>query len=103
MSSFTDKQLDVTFENSFNLATYGNGSLALGQGWPTCLACAAIKKSVERVGMELPTTCSICWARFCWDGTEESGSVNITTAYDLSPVLNSTLSYEDWYNNTWTV
>lgn len=102
MSSFTNKQLDVTFKNSFNLATYGNGSLDKGKGRPICLACAAIKKSVERVGMNLPKVCSRCWSRFCWNRKEATGKLNIKWAFDLAPILVPTLSYENWYNNTWT-
>lgn len=98
----TDNQMNVTLENSFNLATYGNGQVPAGEGWSTCLACAAIKKSVERVGMELPDACTQCWSRFCWDGTEEEGDVETEKVFDLSPVLNSGLTYGEWYNSTWT-
>lgn len=102
MTSFTDNQMDLTLENAFNIATYGNGKLSDGQGWAACVACAAIKKSVERVGMQLPTSCGGCWSRFCWDGVEETGSVgDVDAAFDLVPALNQSLTWEEWNATLW--
>lgn len=103
MTAFSDHQLNLTLDNAFNLATYGNGKLPGGEGagWSTCLACAAIKKSVARVGMQLPEVCSRCWSRFCWDGTEEKGTVNVTKAFNLSPVLTKNLTYAQWNSTIW--
>ncbi|KAF3763282.1 FabD/lysophospholipase-like protein [Cryphonectria parasitica EP155] len=103
MAAFTDTQLNVTLENAFNLATYGNGNIPAGEGWSTCLACAAVKKSVARVGLELPEVCSQCWTRFCWDGTEEDGKTDTETAFDLPLRLNPNLTYSEWYNTTWSM
>jgi lysophospholipase len=44
--SFTDKQFDMVMDNSFNVATFGNGTV--DDKWPACLACAVIKKSLIR-------------------------------------------------------
>lgn len=101
MTAFTDNQMDVTLENSFNLATYGNGKVPEGEGWPTCLACASIKKSVARMGMELPEACQKCWSRFCWDGKEADGTVDVNKAFNLSPVLNQSLTWAEWNSTIW--
>jgi hypothetical protein len=42
--------MDDIFLNGFNQLTQGNGTL--DHEWPICLGCAAIERSLEKVGME---------------------------------------------------
>lgn len=97
-SSFTDKQLNATVENAFQLATYGNGQY--DEECPACLACATIKGSLERTGVDLPNQCTQCFARHCWNGTESNEDVT-DADLDLRPRLDPTLTYKDWYDNVW--
>lgn len=97
-SSFTDNQFDMVMNNSFNAATYGNGTI--DETWPACLACAVIKKSVIRAGLELPEVCETCFERHCWNGDEDDSVVEEATK-DQTPILDPGLSYADW-NKTWT-
>jgi len=66
--------------NSFNLVTQGNGTL--GKDWATCLGCAAIERSRERVGIEMSSECASCFKEYCWDGTEDN-----VPAADTDPAL----------------
>ena len=81
--SFTDNQLDRTFQNWFDIATYGNGTL--DSDWPACVGCAFIHKSLQRVNMALPDICSRCFERFCYSGAIAATPANPT--YDPSLLL----------------
>ncbi|GKT47313.1 lysophospholipase 1 [Colletotrichum spaethianum] len=98
-SSFTDNEFDLTADNAFNLATYGNGTV--DSSWPACLACATIRGSLTRLGIELPEKCQECFRRHCWDGTVATRTI---TPDDLNPRLrlNSSLSYAEWNQTYWS-
>lgn len=84
--------------NSFNMITFGNGTI--DEDWPACLACAVVKKSLIREGVDLPEVCSQCFERYCWDGSEDDAEVS-ADAFDLVPLLEPSLTYSEW-NKTWT-
>jgi len=96
-SAFTDHQFDLVMDNSFNAATYGNGTL--DETWPACLACAAIKKSVLRVGLELPDVCNTCFRRHCWDGAVDDAPLTDAVENQF-PILDPRLTFAEW-NKTW--
>ena len=98
VSAFTDNQFDLVMDNSFNMATYGNGTI--DKTWPACLACAVIKKSVIREGMKLPDVCQTCFKRHCWDGSDDDAVVQ-ELMKDQKPILDPGLSFADW-NKTWS-
>lgn len=97
-ASFTDNQLDLTLENSFQLATYGNGTI--DDKWPACLACAAIRGSMRRIGMNMPEQCDQCFKQHCWDGKESDQKVT-EAEQDPRPRLDEELGYEEWYTGSW--
>ncbi|RGP76935.1 hypothetical protein FLONG3_5019 [Fusarium longipes] len=97
-SEFTSGQLDVVFENAFQLATYGNGSV--DENWPACLACAAIKGSLRRVNIDLPEQCTECFKKHCWNGTTSSQKATAAD-FDLKPRLDSGLTFEKWNKTDW--
>ncbi|KAI8179597.1 Lysophospholipase 3 [Colletotrichum sp. SAR 10_75] len=98
-SSFTDNEFDLTVDNAFQLATYGNGTI--DAAWPACLACATIRGSLARLGLALPQQCQDCFAKHCWNGMMSTAQV---TADDTDPVLrlNSSLSYQEWNQTYWS-
>ena len=96
-SSFSDNQFDLVMDNAFNIATYGNGTI--DRDWPACLACAVIKKSVIREGLELPQICDRCFERHCWDGTVDD-RVIAQSVRDQTPILDPSLTFAEW-NQTW--
>lgn len=53
--------------NSFDIVTQANGSWD-GE-WAECMGCAAVERSLARVGMERTRQCQRCFERYCWDGT----------------------------------
>ena len=97
-SSFTDNQLNLTFENAFQLATYGNGTV--DGHWPACLACATIKGSMARLKMDMPKQCEKCFHKHCWNGKNSTRKPH-ETDFNFKPRLNSSLTYEEWRKTQW--
>jgi lysophospholipase len=98
-TEFTSDQLDIAFENAFQIATYGNRSV--DENWPACLACAAIKGSLRRVDIDLPEQCDECFKRHCWNGTTNSRKATAAD-FDLKPRLEPGLTFEKWNNTDWS-
>ncbi|KAH6887029.1 acyl transferase/acyl hydrolase/lysophospholipase [Thelonectria olida] len=92
-TSFTNNELDLTLENAFQLATYGNGTV--DENWPACLACAAIKGSLKRVEIDMPRQCKECFEKHCWGGKESTEKATAAD-FDLSLRLNPSLTYQEW-------
>lgn len=99
-ASFTENQVDLTLENAFQLATYGNGTI--DPEWPACLACATIRGSMMRLGLDMPAQCRGCYDRHCWSGA--NSAIN-ATAMDMDPTprLNSSLTFMEWNDTIWNV
>lgn len=98
MSSFTNQQLNATLDNAFQLATYGNGTI--DTDWPACLACAVIKGSMKRAGIETPDQCTRCFSKHCWNG-EETKTKPTEEELNLRPRLNSSLTFQEWNTTVW--
>lgn len=99
LDQFTDEQLDIAFDNAFQVATYGNGTV--DPDWPACLACAAIKGALQRTNTKLPSQCQECFDRHCWNGMTSSREVT-DADFDLRPRLNTSLTYEEWNETDWS-
>ena len=102
-SEFTNAQLDKVFENSFNIVNYGNGKLASQKGQPpfsTCIACGLIARSLDRLGMDLPSTCQSCFATHCWNGTVQNTPEY--PYYNRDLFLDPSLSFEVWNKTVWS-
>lgn len=100
-ASFTDIQLNVTLENAFNVATYGNNKLpnGEGEGWAACLACAVIKKSLKRADVQTPEACTKCFDKYCWNGKTNDTATSVGQGPRL--VFNSTLDFAEWNKTVW--
>lgn len=85
-------QLDEIWANSFNEITQGNSTL--DAEWPVCLGCAAIERSLARVGMERTKQCQQCFNKYCWDGVSEPDQS--TEVVDPSLVLDPSLGFLEW-------
>lgn len=86
------EEFDGVLTNSFDFVTQANGTL--DSDWPTCIACAAIERSLERVGMERAEVCERCFERYCWDGTEDELPEGFV--FDPSLVLDPGYGFLDW-------
>ena len=98
-------RMDDIFENSFDQLTQGNGTL--DAEWAQCLGCAAVDRSLTRVGMKRTKQCQGCTERYCWDGTSVpdkivgpvGGTYEATEhawANDLEMVLKPGITYAQW-------
>ncbi|KAE8446162.1 hypothetical protein EG329_012535 [Mollisiaceae sp. DMI_Dod_QoI] len=90
-SKTSASQMYDIYLNGFNLVTQGNGTLA--PDWPACIGCAAIDRSVARVGMQRTTQCDSCFQKYCWNGTYDNTDPGIV---DLSLYLDPSLGFLEW-------
>jgi lysophospholipase len=65
--SYTNDQRNDVIQNGYNVATMGNGTL--DSEWPACVACAVLSRSFTRTGTTVPSACTNCFNRYCWNGT----------------------------------
>lgn len=88
------EQMSEIFTNSFNILTQGNSTL--DAEWPAFLACAAIDRSVTRLGMKRTLQCERALQRYCWDGhvVPENG-VGPTEMVDL-PLKLTGQGFGEW-------
>lgn len=68
--SYNDTERNAIINNGYNVATMGNGTAY--QGWPTCVGCAILSRSLNRTNTPVPEVCTRCFDRFCWDGSRNS-------------------------------
>ena len=95
-SNTTIPRVRDIWENSFNTMTQGNNTV--DKEWTSCLACAAIDRSLDAVGMSRTKQCKGCFEKWCWDGSEvEAGGHEVV---DLALVLKPDVSYAKWWNET---
>lgn len=102
MSSFTNSQLDLVFENSLNIASYGQGKVDTGDGvppFPACIACGLIWRSLGRTGVDIPDACQACMQKHCWNGTVADSPADPT--YNPELLLNPGISYKKWNATVW--
>lgn len=91
-STMSYEEFDGILTNVFDFVTQANGTL--DAEWPTCIACAAIERSLERVGMERADICERCFERYCWDGTEHQLPQDFV--FDPGLVLDPGYGFVEW-------
>lgn len=100
VTTFTDsyslEQRNQIITNGLNSATRANATI--DSTWPACVACAALSRSFVRTNTEVPSTCTTCFAQYCWNGTINStdygayepevqiGNVSATSGSSLSRI-----------------
>lgn len=60
-------QRNAIIQNGYDVATLGNGTL--DSQWGTCVGCAILSRSWTRTNTQVPSACTDCFNRYCWDGT----------------------------------
>lgn len=92
--SYTDSQRNLIIQNGYEVATLGNGTL--DSEWPTCIACAVLSRSFTKTGTAVPSACSQCFDRYCWNGTLDSTpiSANYTPAYKIGEIRSAASSVQ---------
>ncbi|KAL9614306.1 MAG: hypothetical protein Q9167_001189 [Letrouitia subvulpina] len=90
-SAVSREQMNEIFVNSFDLVTQGNSTI--NKDWPTCLGCATIDRSLEKVGMKRAEQCEECFEKYCWDGKEDNANPLVV---DLALKLDPSLGFAEW-------
>lgn len=62
-------------KNGFEVASILN--LTLDKEWKACVSCAIIRREQERQGIEQSEQCKKCFQQYCWDGSLDTGPVNV--------------------------
>ncbi|KAH8817220.1 lysophospholipase catalytic domain-containing protein [Xylogone sp. PMI_703] len=78
--SYNNTERNSIIQNGYNVATVGNGTG--DPQWLTCVGCAIISRSLNRTETNVPSVCSQCFERYCWNGT-----VNSTTPTPYAPTM----------------
>lgn len=73
--SYNLTQRNAIIANGQNAGTQANGTL--DSEWPACVACAALSRSFSRTGTAVPSGCSACFERYCWNGTLNTAEVGV--------------------------
>lgn len=94
-TNFTKEQMGAILTNGFNYITQGNGTL--DAEWPECLGCAAIDRSLAKLGMARTEQCQRCMEKHCWDGVENNTTPAVV---DLSLRLDPSYSFEKWNSSS---
>jgi len=97
--TFYPNQISEIMENSFNLITIANG--ASDPQWPACLACALIRGSLQKIGVNETEQCQACWARHCWNGVESNKTLAEVSNFDPHLQMIPGLSYDYWNQTFW--
>lgn len=102
---FTDNQIDVILQNALDMVTFGanngrNSSASTDPPFATCIACAAIDRSLRHLNMTIPDVCNKCYTQHCWNGTIAQTPANPT--YNPRLILNSTgPTFDEWNKTVW--
>ncbi|KAI2626039.1 lysophospholipase catalytic domain-containing protein [Hypomontagnella submonticulosa] len=80
--AYPDEQRNSIIKNGYNVATMGNGTV--DSGWTACVACAVLRRSLDRTRTAISPTCQSCFSRYCWNGTTDSTPVG---SYEPTPIL----------------
>ncbi|OCK82443.1 hypothetical protein K432DRAFT_402926 [Lepidopterella palustris CBS 459.81] len=67
---YSNTERNEIVQNGYDVATMGNGTK--DSQWPTCVGCAILSRSLNRTGTDVPTVCTECFDRYCWNGTINS-------------------------------
>lgn len=65
----------------------------LSADWVACIGCAAIERSLSKVGMQRTEQCNACFKTHCWDGIEDNSATGVV---DLPLALDPELSFAVW-------
>ena len=84
--AYNNTQRNLIIENGYDAATLGNGTL--DSQWSICVACAVLSRSFYKTGTSVPSSCTTCFSRYCWNGTTNSTmpSGNYTPEYIIGEV-----------------
>lgn len=71
--SYENSQRDAIITNAFESATRLNGTL--DEDFRSCVSCAIIRRTQERLNIEQSQQCKDCFDKYCWNGDIDNVSV----------------------------
>lgn len=94
-SSFSPSDAQAILDESFVIATQGfpNGSQKTDAEWPACLACAVVDRVRAKQNIERSGICSDCFARYCWNATQNTLSNGSSTNFAVESYGNLGRTY----------
>ncbi|KAG7666329.1 PLB2 [[Candida] subhashii] len=69
--AYSAEERNAMIQNGYEISTRNNGTI--DTQWPTCLACAVIRRQQERLGQEQSDQCKACFEEYCWSGEIYTG------------------------------
>lgn len=73
-TSFETEERNGIIENGFAVASRNN--LTDDSSWATCVGCAAIRRTQEKLGFQQSEACKKCFQEYCWDGKLYDGELD---------------------------
>lgn len=70
--SYDREELEGIIQNGFEVSTRNN--FTDDSKWATCLGCAIIRRTQERLGDEQSDECKKCFEEYCWTGGEKDAA-----------------------------
>ncbi|RAK95077.1 lysophospholipase [Aspergillus ibericus CBS 121593] len=90
-TSTSREQMNEIFVNSFDIVTQANGTW--DAEWPACIGCAAVDRSLARIGMERTNQCERCFEKYCWNGELDERDPG---EMDPTLVLDPGVGFDEW-------
>lgn len=87
---YLDSQKKGMVANGFDVASYNNNT-----EFATCVGCAMVRRSEERLGVEQSEQCQQCFQKYCWDGSVyEDSDYYRPVNFTLDSLTNKSMSLE---------
>ncbi|GMM44674.1 lysophospholipase [Pichia kluyveri] len=80
--SYDDDEKLSMIKNGFEISTFNN--LTIDDNFSTCIGCAILQRSKERMGEPLGDECKSCFDEYCWDGSTYTYPENASQPNDFT-------------------
>src|SRR5579862_4140006 len=95
---FCPSQIGLVFENPLAQVTYANNS---EPDWSSGLACALVRRSLKKMGLNETEQCQSCWGRHCWKGLNTNKSIADVIPYEPSLLTVPGIDFNYWNASVW--
>lgn len=79
--SYSVEEREKMIQNGFEAMTRNN--FTDDSNFYQCISCAIIRRKQESLNLTLPSECNSCFSEYCWDGSLDTKTVNVTTDGDI--------------------
>lgn len=81
---YNTTERDEVIANGYNVVTVANGTRKGYSDWSACVGCAILSRSFDRTKTDVPSACTQCFKKYCWDGTLNS---TVPFIYEPAPIM----------------